>query len=147
MCALAAVAPISTIDAQSGRPGVPFSAMKTHRPIAPDEAAVVQWLLARPAPGEPQIEPDQAVLDLIVVATCPCGCRSVEFAADNGSPRVVRDACFQRSDGLRGGVLLSAAGNTISGLEFYDLDPGASHRCPSVFELRTWEQLGEGLAR
>jgi len=112
------------------------------RPITPEEAAIIQWLLVHPDPGEPASAAGLTVSELCVVATCDCGCRSVDFVLDRTGERQVRDACSSFLDGVQGGVILWAIGDALAALEFYDLDEGASRRLPAVSELRTWEQLG-----
>jgi hypothetical protein len=113
------------------------------RPISDDEAAVVQWLLEHPGPNEPKLVGLLTPSSLVVVETCKCGCRSVDFVLDRTDERKVRDACTVFSDGVQGGVILWAARNEITALEFYDSHEHASWRMPTVSDLRTWEQIGE----
>jgi hypothetical protein len=119
------------------------SPTRMKRPVTPEEAAVIQWLLVHPGPREPTSLAGLAVSELCVVATCDCGCRSVDFVLDRTGERQVRDACISFADGVQGGVILWAIGDALAALEFYDRDEGASRRVPTVSELRTWEQVGE----
>jgi hypothetical protein len=118
-----------------------------NRPITPEERAIIRWLLDHRGPTEPEVTPAPSVSELTVVAACQCGCRSVDFVPDRTGERPIRDACIRFADGVQGGVILWSAGNSLSALEFYDKDIGASRRLPAVSELQTWEQLGEASAQ
>lgn len=117
------------------------------RPISSDEATVVRWLLDHRGPGEPEVLPEPVVDDLRVVASCSCGCRSVDFAPDRTGERAIRDACAQFADGAQVGIFLWATGNILTALEFHGGAGEAAARLPQVSELRTWEQIGETCAQ
>lgn len=117
------------------------------RPISSEEATVVRWLLDHRGPAEPEVFPDPGVDDLIVVASCRCGCRSVDFASDRTGERIIRDACAQFAYDAQVGIVLWATGNILTALEFHGGTADAAARVPTVSELRTWEQLGETYAQ
>ena len=116
-----------------------------NRPITPEEASVVQWLIEHPGPNEPVGTWPVRVEELRVVDGCDCGCRSIDFVPDKLGSRPVRDALGTTADGRRNGLILWGTDGAIHSLEVYDLDPDASHELPKVGSLRTWEQRGNEL--
>jgi|SRR5262245_28055054 len=94
----------------------------TPRPISDAEIAVIRAALDR-APSDRPIGELRVPLEALhVVATCPCGCDSVEFRLENGlGSHPVADAIGTRPFGGLVGVLVWGTDTEVTGLEIYDL--------------------------
>jgi hypothetical protein len=108
------------------------------RPIAPNEASVIRWLLDNAAVGDVTAYRIHAIEELHVRQGCECGCTSLDFqpGAWGGATRIA-DALAVCSDGQRAGLILWARDGNIALLEVYDCHPNASHRFPEISDLRT----------
>jgi|SRR5688572_8684468 len=113
------------------------------RLISPEEIAVVQWFLDHPEPMDPLGPWACAPAELLVVGGCECGCCSVDFTPDSVGSRPIREAVAVFADRRQCGLILWRTDDSIDGLEVYDMDTDASHRLPTVAELRTWDQAGD----
>jgi hypothetical protein len=111
------------------------------RPASAEEIAVVRWLLANAVAAEVASYRDKALGDLHVAGGCDCGCASVDFQPNVTGAKVIADAAAVYPDGQQAGVILWGREGEIVALEFCDGDPGASHRMPSIENLRRWEHL------
>ena len=97
-----------------------------NRPLSPQEVALTIWLLEH---GEPEAH---RFLDHVprawVVARCPCGCASVDFAIDGQRAPVGTGMEILADYEWRGpadelfGVFLFARGDLLSGLEVWSID-------------------------
>ncbi len=107
------------------------------RLLSEQESSVVRWLLEHAAIGNGRTYRVADVDALRVVGGCGCGCSSLTFEPDGPSERIA-DAIAEYSDGAQAGLLLWGVDGRVSSLEVYDFDPNASHRFPTLAELRTW---------
>ena len=99
------------------------------RPLSAHEVALTTWLLEH---GEPEA---RGFVDHIararVVARCPCGCASVDFAIDGQRAptgtgmEILADYQWSGSAGELFGVFVFARGDLLAGLEVWSID-GAS---------------------
>lgn len=114
------------------------------RPLSPDEAALTRWLLEH---GAPEAAAHLAELPHArVVARCPCGCASVDFAiAGREAPlttglQVLADYLWRDAEGRQAGVFVFAREGQLAGLEVYALDPDAAiDRLPAPEALVPFE--------
>ena len=108
------------------------------RAIAPNEAAVVQWLLDHAAVRDVSGYRIHAVEQLRVLKGCDCGCSSLDFQPKAwGGARILADAFAVYPDGQQAGLILWGRDGEIVLLEVHDYHPGASHRFPEISNLRT----------
>jgi hypothetical protein len=116
--------------------------MKT-RPIHPEEAALVRWLVSL-APAEKQSALAEQVPGLVVSARCDCGCPSVDFLVEGqaGTAAVVTEAEGHAPDGTAVGVLLWARSGRISGLEVYATEDRETSSLPRPDGLHRSALLG-----
>jgi hypothetical protein len=112
------------------------------RPVTPNEAAVVQWLLDHAAIGDVAAYRLRPLEELHVVGGCDCGCSSLFFRAEKGGIRRIADAMAVYPDGQEADLMLWGCEGEIAWLEVIPHDPRASHRAPEIANLRTWEQRG-----
>jgi hypothetical protein len=86
---------------------------------------------------------------LRVVDCCGCGCVSVDFehSGQDELVCVIADAVAVSPNGDQTGLMLWGREGRVTGLEIYDMTPGASRVLPSITMLRTWEELGEEMLR
>jgi hypothetical protein len=89
------------------------------RAIAPNEAAVVRWLLDHAPVGDVTACRIHPVEELRVVKGCDCGCASLDFQP--------------HAWGGAGEIVL---------LEIYDCHPGASHGFPEISNLWSFKEGG-----
>src|SRR5258708_34551040 len=115
------------------------------RNVRQHEPAVLEWLLDRAAMGEGAGFRRQPLADLVVVGGWYCGCSSLDFRPRAAGSRILADALALYPDGQQAGLILWGREGEIIWLEVYDMPPGASHRFPEIADLRTYEQLGQGL--
>lgn len=107
------------------------------RAIAPNEAAVVRWLLDRAAIGDVTNYRIHPVEELRVVKGCDCGCSSLDFQPKAWSgATIIADASAVYSDGQKAGLILWGRESEIVLLEVYDWHLDASHRFPEISNLR-----------
>ena len=107
------------------------------RAIAPNEVAVVEWLLHHAAVGDVSAYRDRPIERLRIVKGCACGCGSLDFQANAwGGSQIIADASAVYSDGNRAGLILWGREGEIVLLEVHDWHPGASHRFPEISNLR-----------
>ena len=113
------------------------------RPIAPNEAAIVRWLLNN-APVR-DVTPYFAAPPegLRVVGGCDSGCTSLFFQHRpyEAETVMIADAVAVYPDGQQAGLLLWGAEGKIVWLEVHDCHPDSSHRTPEIANLRIWEHL------
>ncbi len=113
-----------------------------NRPLTDQELSVVRWLLEHAVIGNGDTYRVAGISGLRVVGGCGCGCSSITFEPDAASERIA-DAIAQYTDGTQAGLLLWGVDGRLTKLEVYDLDPDASHRFPSLADLRTWGEMAE----
>ena len=90
------------------------------RRITLEEAAVVRQSLLRAA-LTPVPETILASVDsLCVTGECECGCRSIDFQAEEGDEHRIADGVGKLDTGERVDVLLWSRGSSISLLEIVD---------------------------
>ena len=112
--------------------------MNVDRVIAPNEAAVVRWLLDNATVGDITAYRLHPVEELRVLEGCKCGCASLDFQANAWvGAKIIADAFAVYSDGRQAGLILWGRDGEISFLEVYDCHPNASHRFPEISNLRT----------
>jgi hypothetical protein len=108
------------------------------RAIAPNEAAVIEWLLDHAGVGDVSDYRNRPIDQLRVVKGCDCGCASLDFQANAwGGARIIADASALYPDGRRAGLILWGREGELALLEVHDWHPGASHRFPEISNLRT----------
>jgi hypothetical protein len=108
------------------------------RAIAPNEAAVVRWLLDHAAIEDVTNYRIHPVEQLRVVKGCDCGCSSLDFQPNAwGGANIIADASAVYSDGQKAGLILWGRESEIVLLEVYDWHPDASRRFPEISNLRT----------
>ena len=108
------------------------------RPIAPNEASVIRWLLDNAAVGDVTAYRVHAIEELHVRRGCDCGCSSLDFQPDAWrGATIIADALAVYSDGQQAGLILWGRDGNIALLEVYDCHPKASHRFPEISNLRT----------
>jgi hypothetical protein len=96
-----------------------------NRPLSAQERKLAEWMLAQSAGG---LEYSAQLQSAWVVARCPCGCASVDFAIAGQRPeisdpmRIVADFIFDTAEGHLCGVFLFAKGKLLAGLEVYSID-------------------------
>jgi len=117
------------------------------RAIAPNEAAVVQWLLDHAPVGDVTAYRIHPVEELRVVSNgCDCGCSSLDFQPRAwGGAAIIADALAEYSDHQQAGLILWGRAGEIVLLEIYDCHPGASRRFPEISNLRTFKERGRDL--
>jgi len=103
------------------------------RPITERELAVVDWLLRNGSRSGPLQHLTERIAQLRVVGSCSCGCASVDFEKDGQSPAAhpIADAHGETPTGLKFGLILWGRDDAITGLEIYELDPGAASTLPA----------------
>jgi hypothetical protein len=116
------------------------------RRIAPEEAAVIRWLLDHSDPTKVGAFTGVSVDALEVVGGCDCGCCSIDFSESMAGAEIIADALAIYPDGQEAGVILWGRNGELLGLEIHDNTPGASERMPELSNLRTWEGRGRELA-
>ncbi|MDR3702303.1 MAG: hypothetical protein P4L56_21830 [Candidatus Sulfopaludibacter sp.] len=116
------------------------------RAIAPNEAAVVRWLLDHAPVGDVAPYRIPPVEELRVLEGCDCGCASLDFQEDAwGGAAIIADAFAGYPDGQRAGLILWGREGEIVLLEIYDHQhPGTSHRFPVIADLRSYQEHGWG---
>ena len=111
------------------------------RAVAPNEAAVVRWLLEYAAVGDVAAYRRRPVEELRVLKGCDCGCSSLDFQPNAwGGAEIIADAFAIYSDGQQAGLILWGRDGEIALLEVYDCHPNASHRFPEISDLRSIAQ-------
>jgi hypothetical protein len=111
------------------------------RAIAPNEAAVVRWLLDHAPVGDAAVYRIHPVEELRVVKGCDCGCSSLDFQPDAWrGAGIIADAFAVYSDGQTAGLILWGREDEIVLLEIYDCHPGASRRFPEISNLRSFKE-------
>lgn len=107
-----------------------MSRIPQDRPLSPHEAELTSWLLEH---GSPQSAAHLAELPhALVIARCPCGCASVDFAiAGHEAPlstglEVLADYTWRDTEGREAGIFVFARGGQLAGLEVYTLHPDAA---------------------
>jgi len=109
------------------------------RAIAPNEAAVVQWLLDHAPVRDVSAYRTHPVEELRVIPGCQCGCSSLDFQPRAwGGAQIIADALAVYSDGQQAGLILWGRAGQVVLLEIYDCHPGASHRFPELSDLRDY---------
>jgi hypothetical protein len=108
------------------------------RPVTPEEAAVVAWLLDYAPVGDVTAYRLPPVEELRVVGGCDCGCASLDFQPHGwgAGAAIIADALAVYADGQQAGLILWGRAGEIVLLEVYDCDPGASHRFSQISNLR-----------
>lgn len=94
------------------------------RELTSVERRLVEWLL------EHGVEAAQTHLplrpDLRVVASCTCGCASIDFVDRRGSGvKVLSDYQFTDADGHHNGVFVFESAGQLAGLEVWSMDGGS----------------------
>ena len=109
------------------------------RPIAPNEASVVRWLLDNAAVGDVIAYRLRPIEELRVLQKgCDCGCSSLDFQPNAwGGTTIIADASAVYSDGQRAGLILWGRDGDIALLEVHDWHPNASHRFPEISNMRS----------
>ena len=110
------------------------------RPVTPEEVAIVQWLLDNAPVDDIAAYREQKPENLRVVEVCDCGCVSALFESDNRGVKMIAAATAKYLDGKRAGLILFGKEGRITWLEVHDWDPDASHRMPTIADLRRWEE-------
>jgi hypothetical protein len=109
-----------------------------NRPASAEEIAIVRWMLNNAPVGDIAAYRDVNLDDLHVVGACACGCISVDFEEGAwGHAKMIADATAEYPDGLRAGLILWGKDGRIVLLEVHDWDPDASHRMPTIADLRS----------
>jgi len=104
------------------------------RALTPRETELVRWMLIHGEVGAEHFL--DRVDSLRVVASCSCGCASVDFERNmHGEKVVVSDFGVVGPDGMPGGVFLFTRDGRLAGLEVYSHgDPIADLPHPSSLE-------------
>ncbi|MCC6683171.1 MAG: hypothetical protein IT445_19930 [Phycisphaeraceae bacterium] len=111
------------------------------RPLTTDERQLVQWMLKH---GKPEASSFLIQLDRArVVALCPCGCASINFAvsgmpAPEGGMNVLADFLFGDVATLCGAFIFEKNG-VLAGLEVYGFAVDAPGTLPKPSDLRRFE--------
>jgi hypothetical protein len=119
---------------------------RVDRQVAPEEAAVVRWLLDHSYVSEASAYAGASTESLRVMGECTCGCRSIDFSPDTAGASIISDAPVVYPDGQEAEVILWGRDGQITALEVIDHTEGTSGRLPQLSELRTWEARGRELA-
>ncbi len=108
------------------------------RAIAPNEAAVVRWMLDFAAVGDVSAYRLHSIEDLRVLDGCDCGCSSLDFQPNAWTGAgIIADALAVYADGQQAGLILWGRDGQIVLLEVYDCHPNSSHRFPEISNLRS----------
>ena len=112
------------------------------RPLTAQERALARWMLEHGTPEAPTYLPQ--LERARVVARCPCGCASVDFAVDgfpmpSGGLRVLGDFLYGAVGDLRGAFIFEQSG-VLAGIEVWGLDVPNPTTLPSPDELRPVEE-------
>ena len=97
-----------------------------NRPLAPDEAALVRWLLDRGTASAARFLPQLA--DARVVSRCGCGCASVDFAVGGVVPPpgdgmgILADFEYRTAAGHLCGAFVFERAGLLAGLEVWSVD-------------------------
>ena len=100
------------------------------RQLTDREATLVRWLLEHGTPPAHEFLPQ--VADARVVAHCPCGCASVDFAIGGIVPpptsgmQILADYCWQADGGANFGIFVFAREDRLAGLEVWSIDGEAT---------------------
>ena len=116
------------------------------RQIAPEEAAVIRWLLDNSYIPDVSAYTGISTESLRVVVECTCGCRSINFSTNTAGASIISDALAVYSDGLEAELILWGRDDQVIALEVIDHAEGTSGRLPQLSDLRTWEARGRELA-
>jgi hypothetical protein len=115
------------------------------RPVSPNEAGIVQWLLDHAPVGDVTAYRLRPVEELRVVGECDCGCASLHFRTGIIHPKIIADATAVYSDGQQADLILWGREGEIVWLEVVDYDPRKPHHAPEISNLRTYEERGREL--
>ena len=108
------------------------------RPLAPNEACVLRWLLDNAAVGDVTAYRRRPIEELRVHKGCDCGCSSLAFQPRAwGGAKIIADASAVYCDGQQAGLILWGRDGEIVLLEVHDWHPNASHRFPEIANLRS----------
>lgn len=87
------------------------------------------------------------VENLRVVATCDCGCPSVDFEiGGQGGAQIIADAPSTSPEGFPVDLILWSKHGAITSLEVSSQRGESTFTLPRVDALRTWEQYGKEMA-
>ena len=106
------------------------AATEEDRPLTAQESALTTWLLEHGEAAAAQFVPQ--VARARVVARCPCGCASVDFAIDGQrhpageGMQILSDYQWHGAGGELFGIFVFARGNFLSGLEVWSIDGEAT---------------------
>ncbi|MEO8138092.1 MAG: hypothetical protein ABI742_00520 [Gemmatimonadota bacterium] len=114
------------------------------RPIAPAEADLVRWLLARAGQRAGADALATQVAGLLVASQCDCGCPSVDFLVEglSATASIVAEAEGRAPDGTLVGVILWARADRLSGLEVYALGDSVTGSLPRPEDLHPSSAIG-----
>lgn len=105
------------------------------RPVTPQEAAVVRWLLEHAPVGDVTLFRQRPLEELRVFDGCDRGCCSLDFQPDRqawGRAGIIADAWAVYPDGRQADLILRGRDGEIVLLEVIDWDPRAPHRFPEM---------------
>ena len=119
--------------------------IRVDREIAPQEAAIVRWLLDNSYIPEAAPYRHVSADSLRVLGEWTC-CRSVDFTHDIAGASIISDAPVVYPDGQEAVVMLWARDGQVIALEVVDHTEATAGRLPGLPDLRTWEQRGRELA-
>jgi hypothetical protein len=112
-----------------------------HRPLTHAERTLLEWLIAHGRQEAQQYAPQ--VSQVRVVATCTCGCPTIDLAADDrdhrtvGGSLVIADFEGVTPEGIEVGVILHVRQNQLSELEVYAMpDVDGSFGLPTIESLK-----------
>jgi hypothetical protein len=120
---------------------VPPKPIPELRELSPTERELVRWMLRDAGPS---MAPFLAQLaDAYVVARCPCGCASLDFAVrgrplPKGPMRTLADYVFG-SDTELAGLFVFEQGGTLGGIEVYSLADQVPKTLPTPEMLRPFD--------
>ncbi|WP_290056936.1 hypothetical protein [Amycolatopsis solani] len=105
------------------------------RPLAPDERATLDVLLARDFPGAAELRVQAATAR--VTGRCGCGCPTIDLAVDETTPRAaLEESVAVEADAPDGGLIVFVDEGRLSCLEYWTTTGETPAGFPKPEEIR-----------
>ena len=104
-----------------------------HRPIRPDELAVLKRALSVGPLREIEETLLRSVDSLTVIGDCKCGCRSVYFRAEDSADSIVAEVTALSASDNHFSIMVWANGSALSCLDLVDFESCGLLPDPSTF--------------
>ena len=114
-----------------------------NRALTGQEEELLAWLLKHG--NDRALSHLESIPHVRVIAHCPCGCASIDFAVNGNTPtehgmEIVSDYLWQSEAGAQNGVFVFLKQNHLAGLEVWSHDGAETPGLPRIDMLRTYEE-------